>query len=201
VLGAILLGLRVAPDERGVHVDQVVEAQDRVDERLDALDAIAIHVLARLRRVVRHDVHHLSGRLAEPKVVLEEVAVAVDVRHDELLLGQRVAAHQVRVAGVVVDHELVDLREAVGVALGELLVLHAEAPVRVARREAAVGRDHVELLAVDQLEDDLVEVEAVALRDLADLVAVLRQLWSQVAHVSRSRAGSVVVICPCPGTP
>ena len=82
--------------------------------------------------MVGHLVHHLAVGLAEPDVVLEEVVVAVDVGHDQLLVDQLVAPQQVGVAGVVVDDHLVDLLEPVAVALGELLVLHAEAPVGIA---------------------------------------------------------------------
>ena len=42
---------------------------------------------------------------------------------------QLVAPQQVGVARVVVDDHLVDLLEPVAIALGELLVLHAEPPV------------------------------------------------------------------------
>jgi hypothetical protein len=44
----------------------------------------------------------------EGVVVLEEVVVAADVRHHQLLVGERVALEQVGHAGVVVDHHLVD---------------------------------------------------------------------------------------------
>src|SRR2546430_6182653 len=48
------------------------------------------------------------------------------VGHHELLIDRVVAAHQVRVARVVVDHHLVDLGQAVGVALAQLLVRSEE---------------------------------------------------------------------------
>ena len=118
--------------------------------------------------------------LREPAVVLEEVRVAEHVGHDQLLVDRSVGLHQVGVDGVVVDDQLVDLREAVGVALGELLVVHAEAPVRVAGGEAAVGGDLVELVVVEDLEDDVVEVEAVLARVAFDLTARLVDPLGQV---------------------
>jgi hypothetical protein len=75
------------------------------------------------------------------------------------LIDEVVAFEQVGVAGVVVDDHLVDLREAIFVALGELLVLHAEAPVGVAGGEAAEGGDLVDALVVDDLKDGLEEVQ------------------------------------------
>jgi len=45
------------------------------------------------------------------KLVLEEVDVAVDVGHHQLLVHVHVGLEQIRVRGIVVDHHLVDLRE------------------------------------------------------------------------------------------
>src|SRR5690606_36025551 len=67
-------------------------------------------------------------------------------------------------------------RQTVGVRLGELVVLHAEAPVRIAGREPAVRRDLVQLLGVEHLEDGLEEVEAVRARVALDLPARRLQL-------------------------
>ena len=114
----------------------------------------------------------------------------VDVGHDELLIDERVSLEEVRVRGVVVDDHLVDLREAVLVALREPLVLHAEAPVRVAVREAAVRRDLVHLVVGEDLEDDREEVEPVARGDLLDLVLLVaqvlreRRLQRELAHAT-----------------
>ena len=75
---------------------------------LDRVVAVLLDVLADAGGVVGHLVHHFAVGLAEPEVVLEEVAVAVDVGDDELLVDQRVGFLQVGVAGVVVDDHLVD---------------------------------------------------------------------------------------------
>ena len=126
---------------------------------LDLILTEGVDVAPQPGPIVRHHVEHVAlGRL-EPDVVLEEVRVAEDVRHDELLLHLGIRAHQVGVDRVVVDDELVDLREPVAVALLQPLVLHPETPGGVAHWEAAVARDGVDVLGVQQLEDDRVEVE------------------------------------------
>ena len=140
VVAALLVA---AADERRVDVDLVLDAQAGVDELFDLLDADLVHVPADAIAVVGHLVHHLAIRLAEPEIVLEEVAVAVDVRHHQLLVDQLVVRHQVGVARVVVDDHFVDLLQTVVVALAEPFVLHAEPPVRVADRKAALGGDGV----------------------------------------------------------
>ena len=127
-------------------------------------------------------------RLPEAVVVLEEVDVPVDVSHDELLVDERVSLEQVGVRGVVVDDHLVDLREAVLVALGEPLVLHPEAPVRIAVREAAVRGDLVHLVVREDLEDGREEVEPGLSGQLLDPVLLVaqvrrqRRLESKLAH-------------------
>ena len=96
---------------------------------------MALDVAAHARGVVRHRVDHLAVGLREEEVVLEEVDVPVDVRHHQLLVDQRVALEQVGVGGVVVDHHLVDLREAVLVALGRA----ARTPCRSASAGSGSG--------------------------------------------------------------
>ena len=139
-------------DERQMDVDQIFDAQTGVDEILDLFNAEAVHVPADADAVVGHLVHHLAIRMAEPVVVLEEVAMPVDVGHDHLLVGQLIGRHQIGVAGIVVDHQLVDLLQSVGVAFGKLLEFHAEPPMRIASRESAVSGHFVELIGFDHLE-------------------------------------------------
>ena len=69
-------------------VDLVLQAQAGVDELLDLLDADLVHVPPHAIAVVGHLVHHLAAGLAEPEVVLEEVAMAVNVGHHQLLIGR-----------------------------------------------------------------------------------------------------------------
>ena len=58
-------------------------------------------------------------------------------------------------------------------ALLEPLEVHAEAPARIAHREAAVRRQRVHVARVEHLEDDLEEVEAVLARDAFDALRLL----------------------------
>ena len=184
VLGA------VAHDEGRVGIDEVLQGQADVHEVLDHLHAVGVHVAADARPVVGHHVHHLAVGLRERQVVLEEVAVSVDVRHHQLLVDDLVALQQVGVAGVVVDDHLVDLRQAVGVRLLKIFVLHPEAPVRVAGGETAEGGDLVEPPVIQELEDDRKEVKAVRARVPLDLLLEVLQVLRQVRHLSAPVPGS-----------
>ena len=112
----IIVGLALLPasppgDERGVVVDEVVEREAAIEKLLDRLVPIALDVTAYANTMVRDLVDHLAVRLGEPVVLLEEVRVPVDVSHDQFLVHGVVALHQVGVARIIVDHELIDLRE------------------------------------------------------------------------------------------
>ena len=166
-------------------VDQVVDGHAAIHERLHLVLAVFLGVGADAGPVVGHLVHHLAVGVREVGVVLEKITVPVDVGHHQLLIDGVVGAHQVGVARIVVDHHLVDLRQPVVVALAQLLVGHAERPVRIARREAAVGGDLVEIVGVDDLEDGLVEIQAVLARIALDLVLESAQVGRQVGVVRR----------------
>jgi hypothetical protein len=137
-----------------VRVDQVLDVMHTSSHRSTWSYPCFSTCFADVRGVVRHLVHHLAVGRAEPQVVLEEVAVRVDVGDHQLLVDQRVGLLQVGVARVVVDHHLVDAAEPVVVLLAELFVLHPEPPVRVPLGEPAVGGDLVHLLVVAHLEHD-----------------------------------------------
>ncbi len=158
-----------ALDEGGVDVDEVLEREAGVDEVLHHLLAVPLHVVADAVAVVGHLVHHLAICLTEADVVLEEVVMAINVSHDELLVNHLIAAQEVGIAGVVVDDHLVDFLQAVAVSLGELFVLHAEPPVGVAGGEPAEGGDFGEFVVVQNLEDRRIEVEPVGFRVGLDL--------------------------------
>src|SRR5690606_4916018 len=101
---------------------------------------------------------------------------------------------------VVVDDHLVDLREAVRVGAGQLDVLHAEAPVGVPRRVAAVRGDLVDLLPVQHLVDDLEEVEAVLARVLLGALLESAELGGQGVGHSRTVLLRVLPGDCCAGT-
>ena len=146
--------------------------------------------------MVGHLVHHLAIGVREVGVVLEEIAVAVDMGHDQLLVERVVAAHQVGVTGVVVDHHLVDLGQPVVVALLELLELHAERPVGIAGREAAVGGHLVEVLAVEHFEDGVEEIQAVVAGVALDLLLEGSQVGRETGVVGGGHLSGL-----CPGIP
>ena len=168
-------------DVHRVHVDQVFQRQAGVDELLDLLVAETIDVLADPRGVIRHLIEHLPIRLAEPGVVLEEIAVPVDVSDDQLLIDQQVRVQQVRVARVSVDDHFVDALQAVHVRLDQLVVLGPEPPVRIAHGEATVSGEHAQLFEIEHLEDRLEEIEAIAASDLFGLDLNLPKLGRQRA--------------------
>ena len=182
-LVALVLGSARARDlaEGQPWIDQVVDRVADVDEGLDLADAVAVHVPANPAGMVGHAVDHPPVGVREKPVVLEEVAVAGDVRHDQLLVDQAVALEQVGLARIGVDDQLVDLREPVRVALHQLVVLHAEAPMRIADREALVGRDLAHLLVVDELVDGRETVEAVLAGVAVDLGLQRAEVFGQ-AH-------------------
>ena len=147
-------------------VDQIVDRQTNVDEALDRIEPELVDVLPDLGGVVRHRIHHFAIGLREPDVVLEEVAVAVHVGHDDLLVDQMIALEQVRVARVIVDDHFVDLVQSVRVALVQPLVLHSELPVGIPVRKPAIGGDHVHLFEIENFEERLVKVETIFARVL-----------------------------------
>src|SRR5262249_15992586 len=83
----------------------------------------------------------------------------------------------------------VNLLEPVAIALGELLVLHAEPPVGVPSREAAERSDLGELVVVEHLEDRVVEVQAELARMLLGLDLQRPQLGRELVLVAHDRHG------------
>ena len=67
--------------------------------------------------VIRDRIDHLSIGVREPAIVLEEVAMPVDVRHHELLIHEWIATHQIGITRIIIDHEFVDLCQSVGILL------------------------------------------------------------------------------------
>ena len=129
-------------------------------------------------------VHHLPIGLREPIVRLEEIGVSIDVRHDQLLVDDLVTGQKIGVARVIIDDELVNLCETVGICLGELFIRHSEAPVRVARRKSTIRHNHIHLVVVEHLEDHLEKIEAEVLGIAADIYGEILEFWRQIcAHL------------------
>ena len=171
-------------------VDQVVQRQANIHEALHGIQTVPVNVLPELRGVVCHRVHHLAIRFREPDVVLEEVAVAVHVSHDDLLIHEVIAFEQIRIAWVIVDDHLINLMQPVRVALVEPLVLHAELPMRIPVRKPAVSRNHIHFFEVENLEECFKEVESVFAGVLFDFDVEPRELGSKTSPAfDRQRHG------------
>ena len=85
------LRFALALDETEMMIDQIVDGQTNVDEAFHGIQPVLVDVFPDLGGVIRHRVHHFAIGLREPDVVLEEIAVAVDMRHDDLLIDEMVA--------------------------------------------------------------------------------------------------------------
>ena len=171
-------------EEGGVGVDEVLDGEADIEELFDLIEADAFDVFADARGVVGHAVHHFAVGFGEPEVVFEEVAVGVDVGHDEFLIGDGVGALEVGVAGVVVDDHFVDAAKAVVVLFRHAFVFHAEAPVGVADGETAEGGDLVDLVIVEHFEDGLEEIETVGLGGGANLFVGGGEIWGEFGDLA-----------------
>ena len=118
--------------------------------------------------MIGHLVKHLPVGRLKPSVVLEEVDVAKDMCHHELLIDDEVAVHEVRIRRVCVDHHFVDLGETELIGGLHLSVVHTETPMGVPSRKSAVGCNHVDFFVGTHLEDGFEEVQAVGLAQRLD---------------------------------
>ncbi len=148
--------LAVAGEVHGI--DVLLDGQHGVQEALHLGGAVVELVAPEALGVDRGGLQHLSVGLLEVGVVAEEVAVGQDVGHHELVLQGGVGLHQEGVAGVGVDHQLVDLGEAVVVHRLHLVVRPAVGPVGEAPGEP-VGAELVHDGGGDDLEVGGVGVE------------------------------------------
>ena len=98
-----------------MRIDQIFKRQANIDELLDHILPLVVDVPANSDCVIGNGVDHLAVCMRKPAVVLEEVAVPIYVSHDEFLIDQWIATHQICVARIIVDHQFVDLCQAVGV--------------------------------------------------------------------------------------
>ena len=166
-------------DEHGVMVDEIIERETYVDEVFNPLEPEPVDILPDFRGVIRHCVHHFAIRSGEPDIVLEEIAVTVNVGHDDLLIDEMIVLQQVRVARVIVDDHFVNLVKTVRIALVEALVLHAELPVGIPIRDTTVSGHHVHFFEIEHLENRLVKIQAILARVLFDLAIEPRQFRCQ----------------------
>jgi len=78
----------------GQRVDVLLDRQHGVEEILDRLQAVDELVAPDAVGVDADGVEDLAVGVAEVGVVLEEIAVADDVRHHQLVLDRLVGLHQ-----------------------------------------------------------------------------------------------------------
>ena len=94
-------------------VDEVFQGQAAVDEGLDRLCTVAIHIALNACRVIGHLIHHFSIGVTEIKVTLEKIAMCIHMGHDQLLIHQVVAFEEIGIARIIVDHHLIDLLKTI----------------------------------------------------------------------------------------
>jgi hypothetical protein len=90
----------------GIH--QVLQGQAAVDESLHRLTPVAIRIPLDPGGVVGHLIDHLPVGGGKIEVVLEKIAMGINMGHHQLLVDQVVAFQEVGITGIVVDHHLID---------------------------------------------------------------------------------------------
>jgi hypothetical protein len=120
--------------------------------------------------MVGHFIHHLPVGVGKIKVVLEEVTVAEDMGHHQFLVDEVITFEEVGIARVVVDDHLIDFGQSIGIAFGDFLKLHAEGPMGITLGEAAVSRDLINFMVVEDFKDDREKIQPVFLRPVLDLI-------------------------------
>ena len=145
-----------------MNVDKIVNTQAGIDKLLDFVDTNIVHIAANPVPMIRHLVHHFSICFAEPIVTLKEVAMPINMGHDQFLICQPVALHQIGIAGIVVDHHFVNFLQTVVIPLAELFVLHPKTPMRIPDWKSTFGCNRVEPIGVDHFKNRGEKVEPVA---------------------------------------
>ena len=110
--------------------------------------------------MVGHGIHHFSVGVRESEIVFKEVHVTIHMGHNELLVHERVGAHEVGIRRIVVDHQLIDLRQSILVTFRKLLIVHPEFPMRIARWKPSISCNHVHLIERYVLKDGVKIVQA-----------------------------------------
>jgi hypothetical protein len=92
----------------GVWINQVLQRKATVGEGLHCRGPITVCVPLNPGGMIGHLIHHLPTGMGEIEAILEKIAMAVDVGHDQLLVNQIVAFEQVGIAGIIIDDHFVD---------------------------------------------------------------------------------------------
>lgn len=157
-------------------VDQIFQRQTDINKLFHLIVADPVNNALDTGGVVCHGIKHLAVGMGKPHIVLEEIDVAGHVSHHHLLGHIFVAFEQIGIRRVIVNHHLVDGAAGPDMALQQLIVLHAEAPMRIARREAAERRRLIERAVIEHFVNDGEEIEAVFTGNLLDLLARLFEM-------------------------
>ena len=168
-------------DVRQVRVDQIFQREAGIDEFFNRFVSMPIDVPIDACRVVRHLIEHATIGRREPGVVLEEVAMPVNVSDHQLLIADVVRIQQVRVTRIRIDHHFVDLLQTVRITLHQLVVLRTEPPVRITDREPGIRGEHAEFFVVDVFKDRLVKVQPF-------LASLLLHVFLDRGNVARKRS-------------
>ena len=182
----------VAAFDRGrVDVDQIIDRHAAIHEGFHFVFAELFDILTNARAMIRHLVHHLATGVREISVILEKIAMTVNVCHHQFLIDGVVAAHQIGVTRVIIDDHLIYFRQTVIISFAQFFVLHPERPVRVARREAAIGGDFVEVIGVDDFENGFVKIQSVFAHIPFDFLFEDAQMRRQIRVVKALHGGSL----------
>jgi hypothetical protein len=91
-----------------VDIDEVFERKAAVNKGLHLIVPYVIDKSPNVGGMIGHLVEHLSIGLAEPVIVLEKIAVAINMGNHGLLIDKIISPEKVGVTRIIVDHHLVD---------------------------------------------------------------------------------------------
>ena len=96
----------------GYGADVAIDGEANIHQALDAVEAIAIDVFINAQGMFDGRVHHIAVGVGEIDVMLKKIDVGVDVSDDEQIGDLRIRIEEKRIARVVVQHDLIDLRQS-----------------------------------------------------------------------------------------
>src|SRR5579859_744114 len=157
--------------EVGIYV--FFDSEHRIQKTLDLRGAVIVLVLANTVGIHAHLVNHVRRRVLEVHVILEHVSVAEHMRHHDLILEQVVLLHQKSIRGIGVDHQLINLAQAIIVLRFHAVVRLTARPVAETTRQA-IGAELIHDGGGHQLEMHRVRIQVEAPGNLPDFVYRIR---------------------------
>ncbi|MNC23926.1 hypothetical protein D3C75_719640 [compost metagenome] len=165
-------------------IDMLLDGDASVKEPLDLISPVFLAEPVDPVGEDRHPLDHAPVGSAEHGVVLEEITVPEHMRHNQLVLQQRIAVQQEGVAGVGVNDELIDFAQAMVIFRFHPVIGLAEAPVREPCRHP-VGADRVEHLGRAHLVAHREKIQPVLQRQGSQLLHRLLQLQHFIVQQHR----------------